>query len=124
MKKYVRLRRSCLWVPFVAERREGIWGDFIAAVKRHSLCVNCVLEETQKRKKKITQTTLPTASSDKNTLAVGGTHPEETVHVLREDSMPSVVCVRVGDCLNARSQELVPQKSSIGHCVCDHIMNI
>lgn len=32
--------------------------------------------------------------------------------------MPSVVCVRVGYGFDARSQELVPQESSIGHRVC------
>lgn len=51
-------------------------------------------------------------------FALGETHPEEAVYVLGEDGMPSVVCVRVRYGLDARSQELVPQQSSISHCVC------
>lgn len=81
--------------------------------------MNCVLEETQKKKSRYL--CLQRKQSDKHTFAVGGTHPEEAVYVLGEDGVPSVVCVRVGYGLDACSQELVPQQSSVGHCVCTDI---
>lgn len=40
-------------------------------------------------------------------FALGETHPEEAVYVLGEDGVTT-----------DGSQELVPQQSSISHCVC------